>query len=517
MKIKTCATVVLVLLASLLTAMPAAAAAEPSVTVAPATGLEGGTTVRVSGSGLPAGVPIDVVQCDLIHDSDGGGLLTNCPALASRTSSASGTVSLSVQVVTRTSRQEASTTIPVDCRGDGCHIFLVWQDALDSDYLHHAASPALDFVGSPPSVSVDPSQNLANYQVVTVSGRLEGAEGRTIRVLEQTCFTIVQASSCFGALPATSGTVRSDSTFSVRYPAQRFLSDGSDCTQPDDFLRDQCRISVVVLDGSGNPDNSFGPSDQGDPGADISFGGASLSASKTTGLSGGTRITVQAKRVTPGALQLVQCDSYATGREVSTDGHCGALTTVRSTSSGTVSAAVALADPVYHAYADGSKVPVYCRDDACRLFLVSVDGEGNTRVEAQTDRLTFTGSSATLDAKPAANLAAVKWTTLWGRAAGAEGHSIKVVEQACYPADQDKACYGQLPVKWGKVKSDGTFVVKYPAHRYLADQAKTDCTAVKTGAACRISIVVLDARGVRDDSFGVSKLGQPGVEITFKR
>jgi hypothetical protein len=300
----------------------------------------------------------------------------------------------------------------------------------------------------------------------------------------------------------------------VRYPVNRYLADGTDCTDPD--MLGGCLLTLVVLDAHGNPDNRYGRSDQGDPGTGLSFRGASVSVSKTSGLTGGTVVTVKAERVTPSAsMQLFLCDgwSYYGAQHGQT---CPALKTIRSSASGTVSTKVTLVDPQLRAvYPSEVRTPLYCRDDSCRIFLVDVDD--GPRLEAQTDRLSFTGASATLKANPTKNLAAVKWTTLWGHADGAEGHSIKVVEQACYAAPTDKPCYGQLPIRWGKVKADGTFVVKYPASRYLGDQAKTDCTDTGTGATCRISVVVLDAKGRHDDSFGVRALGEPGVEITFKK
>jgi hypothetical protein len=54
----------------------------------------------------------------------------------------------------------------------------------------------------------------------------------------------------------------------VHYRAQRFLSDGTDCTG--DILG-FCELSVVVLGSDGNPDDSFGVAARGQPAAPLTF------------------------------------------------------------------------------------------------------------------------------------------------------------------------------------------------------------------------------------------------------
>lgn len=518
MRSRVCWVALLALLLGLVGAVPAAAGTTPSVSVSPTTGLRNGTSVTVSGAGLPADVAVDVIECDTVYPDDWGGLLQACPALTTVTSSGTGTLTASVDVVELTYRQEFSDTVPVDCRDDGCKIFLRWQDADDPTYLKDVASGELDFASHRPTVTVTPDSGLSELQRVVVSGTFDGARGRTVEVLEQACFAIVQASGCQDQQPAVRGTVAADDTFRVTYPATRRLSDDDDCAHPDPFLNATCRISAYVLDDDGRPDDSFGLSSEGEPGARISFTGAEVSASPGSGLSRGDAVTLTGSGLSPStSLRVVQCDAWALpGPDVSS---CPVVRTVRTSASGALSARVTVKDLVLRTAPGGAREPVYCRDDGCRLFLVATDqhaGGGGLRLEARTEPLSFVGSTATLKANPSKNLAAVKWTTLWGRAAGAEGRSLQVVEQACYPAGHDGSCYGQLPVRWGKVKADGTFVVKYPARRFLGDAARTDCRDTKTAATCRISVVVLDAEGRHDDSFGVRDLGQPGVEISFR-
>ena len=103
---------------------------------------------------------------------------------------------------------------------------------------------------------------------MAVSGTAFGAEGHTVRVLEEACFSIVQGSGCYGALPAVTTTVRADGTYAVHYRVRRLLSDGTDCTG--DILG-FCELTVVVLDSAGNPDDTFGISRRGQPALPLTF------------------------------------------------------------------------------------------------------------------------------------------------------------------------------------------------------------------------------------------------------
>jgi hypothetical protein len=65
-----------------------------------------------------------------------------------------------------------------------------------------------------------------------------------------------------------SGTVRPDGTWGLRVRVRRFLADGIDCA---DNILGQCQLTARILDGSGQPDDSFGVSRIGDPGVALSF------------------------------------------------------------------------------------------------------------------------------------------------------------------------------------------------------------------------------------------------------
>jgi len=65
------------------------------------------------------------------------------------------------------------------------------------------------------------------------------------------------------------------------------------------------------------------------------------------------------------------------------------------------------------------------------------------------------------------------------------------------------------------VRADGTYAVHYRVRRYLADG--TDCAGGwGVLGECGLSVIVLDANGIPDDSFGVSRIGQPAAALSFR-
>jgi hypothetical protein len=247
---------------------------------------------------------------------------------------------------------------------------------------------------------------------------------------------------------------------------------------------------------------------------------ATVAVFPSSGLVRGSHVTIKASGVTPSTLvRVVQCDGYDDDPETDCPGGRAPTTstgswTTTSSPTGRVSLRVKLADPVFRAQEFGDAKPVYCRADLCRLFLVWDDAEATRHVLA-SGRLTFAGSPATIGVTPSSDLAALKWVAVAGTAPGAEGHTIKVLEQACFTLVQGRGCYGQLPVKWGTVRADGTFRVKYPAQRHLGDEAATDCTDPDMLGACVLSVLVLDTLGRHDDSFGVRDYGDPAAPLSF--
>jgi hypothetical protein len=245
---------------------PASAAptvAASSVTVVPSTGLAGGDTVGVTASGLTPSAAVRVIECDIfVGDPD-----YDCPDRTTTTADSAGNVSVDITLVDPVYRAEPfGDPTPVYCRADICRMFLVWNDGAGVQQV--LASDTLEFTGSPATIAASPATNLRKKQRVLVAGTAYGAEGHTVRILEEACFSIVQGSGCYGALPTASTTVRPDGTFDVYYRARRFLADGTDCTG--DILG-FCELNAVVLDTNGNPDDSFGVSRRGQPAAPLTF------------------------------------------------------------------------------------------------------------------------------------------------------------------------------------------------------------------------------------------------------
>lgn len=254
----------LVATAALSGALPAAASeAQPVVTVAPSTHLVGGDTVQVTGTGLTPSASVQVVQCDIYDINDP---YDNCPTVTTVNASGTGGVSLPLTLSDPVYRsQDIGNSVPIYCRSDICHIFLVWTDG---GVQQVASSPALKFIGSPATITADPSQNLADQQRIVVSGTAQGAQGHTIKVVEESCYSLSFGQGCSGHLPAVTSRIKRDGSYSVTYEVNRFLADGTDCNNPDNV--GLCEMNVIVLT-HGQPDRSFGEWDIGWPYAYLTF------------------------------------------------------------------------------------------------------------------------------------------------------------------------------------------------------------------------------------------------------
>lgn len=225
-----------------------------------------------------------------------------------------------------------------------------------------------------------------------------------------------------------------------------------------------------------------------------------LVAGKTVHVSG-TGITASA------SVQVVQCDTYVGDPEQD----CPTLTTTTASATGAVALKVKVASLVYRSEPFGDSTPIYCRGDDCRIFLAWTDQDGNPQ-SASSPALEFKGAPARIHARPATNLKDSQTIRVNGRAYGAFGHRILVLEEACYGIIQGSGCYGALPAVTSWIKPNGTFVVNYPASRYLSDG--TDCASDQMLGQCEMSVIVMN-HGQPDDSFGVSSIGQPAAFLTF--
>lgn len=233
----------------------------------------------------------------------------------------------------------------------------------------------------------------------------------------------------------------------------------------------------------------------------------------STGLAGGDTVAVSAAAITPSAaVQVIQCSKSFFDEE--NDGYtCFPVTTTTADPAGNVSVDITLADPVYVGAPAGDDVPLYCRADTCRIFLVWNDSSGRQQVIA-SQRLIFKGSPATIAAKPATNLRAKQFVLVTGTVYGARGHTVLIREEACYAIVQGSGCYGARPAVWTVVRPSGFYAAYYPVRRLLADG--TDCTDPNILGLCELNVTVLDNRGNPDDSFGVSRIGDPAALLSFR-
>jgi Neocarzinostatin family len=240
------------------------AGAAPAVTVTPSTGLAGGDEVVIQASGLPPDAPVRVIECDEFN----GDLELDCPDLAEVVAGSDGQLTVAVTLEDPVYRsQPFGDAHPVYCRADGCRIFLVWTDQEGAEQV--LSSAALEFQGSPATITATPTTDLRKSQKLTVRGTAVGAEGQTVVVVQEACFNMVQGSGCYGTRVLGSTTIGSDGSWSMRVRVRRFLVDGTDCASAD--ILGSCQLTARVLDAAGQPDDSFGVARSGQPGVALSF------------------------------------------------------------------------------------------------------------------------------------------------------------------------------------------------------------------------------------------------------
>ena len=240
------------------------AATSPSVSVTPAKNLKGGDVVHLAATGILPSTPVRVIQCDEFNNDPE----TDCPDVSTSTSTTTGGLGLDVTVQSVLLRsQPFGDPLPIYCRADTCQLFVVWTDA--GGNTQFAASRPLHFTGAPATISLSQSTNLYRNQTLDVTGTAAGAGPRKMQVSEEACFDIVQGSGCYGQLKVRTIRAQHDGSFSLDYTVHRYLSDGTDCAEPD--ILGECEVTVTVLNADGSADDSFGMSSRGQPAAWLTF------------------------------------------------------------------------------------------------------------------------------------------------------------------------------------------------------------------------------------------------------
>lgn len=259
-------------------------------------------------------------------------------------------------------------------------------------------------------------------------------------------------------------------------------------------------------------------------GASTTSSTPSVQVLPSTGLARGSVVVVSASGLRPYRhLDVIQCDHFTPNADTETEpGNCIPTTTTSANGSGHVRVPVTLKDPVFFDVPAGDDEPVYCRADHCRIFLAWTDGNGVDHA-VESPELKFKGSPATITVTPSTNLRTTQWVKVAGTAFGAEGHTLKIREQSCYRITQGSGCFGDLPFTWAKVRSDGTYSVSYQARRFLpsADWPGStpgfmDCADYSEALGrCQITVAVLNSKGQRDNTFGISSIGDPKGMLEF--
>jgi Neocarzinostatin family len=225
------------------------------------------------------------------------------------------------------------------------------------------------------------------------------------------------------------------------------------------------------------------------------------------GLAAGSPVTVSASGLPAGTrVNVVQCD-MPTSADASEG--CSPSATPTTSAHGTLKIGLSVQDPAYLNLAFGDPAPIYCRADGCRFFVEWTDAAGFHSIA--TPKMFFNGSPATIAATPATGLADGQTVHVSGSAKGSSGHSVTIVEESCFDIIQGSGCNGAITLATLSLAANDTYAGSVTVARYLGDGE--DCVGNDFG--CELSVTVLNADGQPDDSFGVSRIGQPAASIEF--
>ncbi len=236
------------------------------VSVSPWRGLAAGDTIRVYAPGITPLASVRVIQCDAyLGDPD-----QDCNTALTTTASASGVVwtTLTLRDPVYEARGDASPR-PVYCRADQCRIFLVWTDSGGNEQVKQ--STRLRFPGLPATVAITPAQQVYRNQTVQVTGTAHGAQGRRVQIFEEACYNIIQGWGCEDQGKVRTTKVNSHGSFAISYVVHRFFSRGDQTFDCNDIAPLYCEVTAVVLNSDGQPDDTFGVANYGQPAALLSF------------------------------------------------------------------------------------------------------------------------------------------------------------------------------------------------------------------------------------------------------
>jgi hypothetical protein len=229
-----------------------------------------------------------------------------------------------------------------------------------------------------------------------------------------------------------------------------------------------------------------------------------------TGLVRGSVVHLAAAGLPGGTeVNLIECNVPTTDTGSGPEG-CPVLFTPTTAADGTLAIDLQPRDLVFRFEPFGDDRPVYCLADICRLYVEWTDGSGSHSIH--TRKMVFTGSPATIVVTPSTGLVGGQRVHVSGSAKGSFGRYVTIVEESCFFIVQGSGCDGALPLATFKLSSTDTYSGSVSLFRILGDGQ--DCADNQFG--CELSVVVLNDRGLPDDAFGVSRIGQPAAVLTFQ-
>ena len=236
---------------------------------------------------------------------------------------------------------------------------------------------------------------------------------------------------------------------------------------------------------------------------------SNVQVTPSANLAGEDVVRVRASGLPPEVpVRIIQCDQFNDDIELD----CPIISTAVTDPAGGIEEQITVDDPVIRAQPFGDGAPVYCRADQCRIFVVWADAAGSTQFEASA-ALKFRGSPATIAGMPSSDLMDGQVVHVSGTAKGAGQQSIEVVEEACFAMVQGSGCYGTLPAASTIAAGNGRWSLDIVVHSVLSDGK--DCRGDILGQ-CQLTARVLGDDGIPDDSFGISRIGDPGQLISFQ-
>lgn len=187
---------------------PAGAAGLTVTATTPTTGLRPGSTVTIRIRGAAARQVVRYGVC--------AASVPCAPGSSVRTDTTGG-ATVSLKPTGTATYRDGTTTGVKACRPDRCHIAVHPQGQSSA-----LTKVPLRFVGERVTATFTPTVGLVDGQSVVVTGRVRGAEGRTVRAIQSN-------PACGTTCVATvgQGTVASDGTFALRDPVRRSVGSGT--------------------------------------------------------------------------------------------------------------------------------------------------------------------------------------------------------------------------------------------------------------------------------------------------